>query len=220
MNRPPEEDDLTVCLVRNLKKGRRVEDSARQLHDRFVIQVARYFRRRNVPPESVYDLTQETFLRVFRGIEGFREGHDESFAAWTVQIARNVFKNWLRNAQAQKRHAFEVPLVAESADEPRGFSEGSLIDEEPDPLLRLTEREERKVLRARIEQLSDQRRRACELRYFRGLKYREIAVEMNISIETVKAHLHQARAILETALRPSDRTGPESPQPPGEKGRS
>jgi DNA-directed RNA polymerase specialized sigma24 family protein len=36
-------------------------------------------------------------------------------------------------------------------------------------------------------------RLCCTLRYERGLKYQEIATLMKISIETVKAHLHQAR---------------------------
>jgi DNA-directed RNA polymerase specialized sigma24 family protein len=36
-------------------------------------------------------------------------------------------------------------------------------------------------------------RTCCLLRYVRGLKYQEIATVMKISIETVKAHLHQAR---------------------------
>jgi DNA-directed RNA polymerase specialized sigma24 family protein len=36
-------------------------------------------------------------------------------------------------------------------------------------------------------------RTCCHLRYIEGLKYHEIAAVMKISIETVKAHLHQAR---------------------------
>ncbi len=36
-------------------------------------------------------------------------------------------------------------------------------------------------------------RHCCTLRYEKGLKYTEIATVMKISIETVKAHLHQAR---------------------------
>jgi DNA-directed RNA polymerase specialized sigma24 family protein len=43
-------------------------------------------------------------------------------------------------------------------------------------------------------------RRCCLLRYEQGLKYQEIAVVMKISIETVKAHLHQARKRLAAKL--------------------
>lgn len=217
MNPTFEDDDLTVRLVQDLREGRRVEASARQLHDRFVVFVARYFRRKGVPQGSIDDLTQETFLRVFRGIDGFRDGHKDAFSAWTLQIARNVFKNWLRTGQAQKREGAEIPLLTDFEGGHRGILEESLLDGEPDPLLRLTAREERDSLRSAIEKLSEQRRRACEMRYLRGLKYREIAEEMNISIETVKAHLHQARALLESALRPPD--GPPFGSGP-EKGRS
>ena len=41
--------------------------------------------------------------------------------------------------------------------------------------------------------MPDQMRRCCLLRYDKELKYKDIADEMGISIETVKAHLHQAR---------------------------
>lgn len=217
MNFPPEDDDLTVRLVRNLQEGRRVEDSARQLHDRYFPLLERFFRRKGVPANAIDDLTQETFLRVFRGIEGFRDRHEGSFAAWIFQIGRNAFKNWLRTAQTQKRDGFEIPLGGETAEETRGLPEAWLVDEGPDPLLRLTAQEQVDALHAAIAKLSDQRRWACELRYIRGLKYREIAVEMNLSIETVKAHLHQARAILESALRVS---GWKPPDPAGEKDRT
>lgn len=210
-----DDDDLTVRLVRNLQTGLKVEASARQLHEKFVHLVANYFRRRGVPPGFIDDHTQETFLRVFRGIGGFREGPEEVFAAWMMQIARNVFKNWLRTAQAQKRHGFEISLVNDPDADSPGVPEGSLADDSPGALHRLTEREEKRALREAIERLSDQRRRACELRYLRGLKYREIAVEMNISIETVKAHLHQARSVLDSALRPAGR---KASDPQSEKG--
>lgn len=48
-------------------------------------------------------------------------------------------------------------------------------------------------LRAKLDQLPPQMRRCLYLRLYHDLKYREIAALMRISIETVKAHLHQAQ---------------------------
>ena len=43
-------------------------------------------------------------------------------------------------------------------------------------------------------------RRCVELRLYQDLRYREIAVALDISIETVKAHLHQAKSHLKAKL--------------------
>jgi RNA polymerase sigma factor (sigma-70 family) len=206
MSPSSQDDDLTLRLVRNIQTGRKVEESARQLHDRFHAKVSLFLRRRGVPPISIDDLTQETFLRVFHGIEGLRMERSESVSAWILEIAANVFHNWLRAVKAKKREGTLIPLTAPLREEGVAVPELTLIDESPDPFAVLAQKGEEAALRAAIAELSEQRRRCCELRYLHGLKYREIAVVMNISIETVKAHLHQARAILEAALKPPGTT--------------
>ena len=57
----------------------------------------------------------------------------------------------------------------------------------------MIKRERSARLRSALQELPPQMRTCCVLRYVRGLKYQEIATVMKISIETVKAHLHQAR---------------------------
>ena len=64
------------------------------------------------------------------------------------------------------------------------------------------------AFRAALQELPDQMRRCCLLRYEKGLKYQEIAVVMKISIETVKAHLHQARKRLAARLEAKGKRDP------------
>jgi RNA polymerase sigma-70 factor (ECF subfamily) len=64
------------------------------------------------------------------------------------------------------------------------------------PLEDLLEKERLDRLRAAILEMPPQMRRCFFLRYLRGYKYREIAYLMKISIQTVRAHLHQARSRL------------------------
>jgi RNA polymerase sigma-70 factor (ECF subfamily) len=206
MSPPPADDDLTAKLVRNLQSSREVEKSARLLVERYSTQVARFFTRKGVPASLVEDLTQDTFLRVFHKIGSLRYDYNASFVAWLLEIERNLFSNWLRSAGAKKRDVPTVSLSSEQ-DEYAGRSpEAWLTADEPDPLEQLIKREREEKFHEAIAKLSEQRRRACELRYLFGLKYREIAAVMNISIETVKAHLHQARAVLEEAFRVTDWT--------------
>jgi RNA polymerase sigma-70 factor (ECF subfamily) len=51
-----------------------------------------------------------------------------------------------------------------------------------------------------LQQMPEQMRRCFLLRFGEEMKYREIAEVMSISIQTVKSHLHQARARLREGL--------------------
>ena len=62
------------------------------------------------------------------------------------------------------------------------------------------ERERREALARALEGLPPQMRQVLTLRIDQDLKYREIAEVLQISIETVKAHLFQARQRLRTEL--------------------
>ena len=59
---------------------------------------------------------------------------------------------------------------------------------------------EAQALRQAVEGLPGQMRRCTELRIYRDLSYREIAVVMCRSIETVKVHLFQARKKLKDSF--------------------
>ncbi|HEX5095380.1 MAG TPA: sigma-70 family RNA polymerase sigma factor, partial [Acidimicrobiia bacterium] len=56
-------------------------------------------------PSDAEDLVQETYLRAYRGFEGFREG--TNLKAWLYKILTNTFINQYR---AKKRRPDEVDL--------------------------------------------------------------------------------------------------------------
>jgi RNA polymerase sigma-70 factor, ECF subfamily len=175
---PPVED-----LVANIRRGKEVEESFRHLYTRYYARVIRLFQRRGLSMEESRDLAQETFLRLFRSIESFRSG--EGFDPWLFGIANNVYRNVVRQKTLPKRAAAEVHLEEESdASTVPAVPGGPLED------LLNTERAER--LHRALAELPPQMRVCIDLR-LRGYKYREIAILMRISIQTVKAHLHQAR---------------------------
>ncbi len=166
-------------------------DTPEDLFHRYHRPVVSFFMRRGVSFEESRDLAQETFFRVFKHIDGFRG--DRSVETWLFQVASNLYKNWLRSHATQKRDAQEVSLEKEQvADVVQDMTGGALHT-------MLTE-ERAKKLREALKDLPPQMRQAVFLRVDGDLKYREIADVMHVSIETVKAHLYQARQHLRNRL--------------------
>ncbi|MEO1084722.1 MAG: RNA polymerase sigma factor [Acidobacteriota bacterium] len=154
-----------------------------------------WFRRRGLQPETSRDLTQETFMAAYKGFSDFR--NESSHKTWVIRIARNRFRNHLRDNAALKRKHEEAHRV-ETRD---GELEPLEIEDTkaPTPEDKALEREESEALRRALHAFPTQMRQCLELR-LADMKYREIAEVMDISVETVKSHLYQARQRLRKNL--------------------
>ena|SRR5437764_1359865 len=193
----PVEDD-PIKLIEEIQAGIRVEENFGKLFKRFRGAVHSYFRRKGFSQEENSDLTQDVFLRVFKGIASFRR--ESRFERWLWEIASHVYFNEIRRRKTDKRDGFEQSLDATVEGSEGASLVQAVIDPEPNPEEEVVEGEQVDRLRAALKSLPDQMRRCCLLRYEQGLKYQEIADIMKISIETVKAHLHQARKRLTAQL--------------------
>ena len=103
----------------------------------------------------------------------------------------------MRVPPTQKRDAQEVSLEEPGTGGP---ADSAWESGETGPLDGVLADERSKKLRRAFEELPPQMRRCVMLRVDQDLKYREIAVQMDVSIDTVKAHLFQARQILKNKL--------------------
>ena len=130
------------------------------------------------------DLTQETFLRAWRGRRGFRG--DSSMRGWLCVIAANVVRDHARSA---RRRPAEV-LSAELPDTPAG---GDLAD-------RVVGGEALTRLHDALAELPDNHREMFLLRERDGLSYREIASALGCPIGSVMSGLSRARARLLEAV--------------------
>lgn len=199
------DDDSLLELIEQIQAGIRREENCEKLFRRFRPLIHSFFLRKGFNAEESRDLTQDVFLRVFKGIDTFRR--ESRFERWLWEIADNIFLNEVRRRKTEKRHGIERSLDALPENE-EGFCPAMEIPaEEPSPEDEILRRQNLSVLRAAFQELPDQMRRCCILRYEKGFKYQEIADIMGISIETVKAHLHQARKRLVDLL--GERTGPK-----------
>ncbi|OIO55938.1 MAG: RNA polymerase sigma factor RpoE [Alphaproteobacteria bacterium CG_4_10_14_0_2_um_filter_63_37] len=143
---------------------------------------------------EVDELSQEVFLRAYRGLPNFRG--DSSFFTWIYRIAINLAKNHL---QTQKRR----PQIADVE-----IADAEQFDFAPD--LRTNETPERTHLRRElldqleeaVEALPEVLRRAVELRELDGKSYEEIAEILDCPIGTVRSRLFRGRQEIERRMRP------------------
>lgn len=185
------DQDPTLRLIEKIKLGKDVEESSRKLFELHYRKLIGFFHRHGFSSEESRDLTQDVFYRVFKSIDTFRQ--ESRFERWLFEIALNIYRNELRRKGAEKRDAPEVSInVATEGEDPQGPIV-SPVSGDPNVLDTLIDRERRAILIAEFQKLPAQMQTCCRLRYQKGFKYQEIATEMEISIETVKAHLHQAR---------------------------
>ena len=187
-----------VELVREIRQGLNVEDNFHWLFERHYAQILRFFRRKGFLLEDCRDLTQETFVSVYKGIRELR--HEEQFESWLFAIAHNVWCSAIESRTALKRSAITLSLEAGSESDAQLPLASRIADPSADPLTVALEKEKLEKLRQALEQLPAQMRRCAQLRVAQDLSYAEIAALMGISVNTVKAHLNQAQKALRAQL--------------------
>lgn len=187
-------------IIQRLRDGVDREESFQTLFDRFYWPLFRFFEHRGFSTEECQDLIQETFLRVYRGIEAFRG--EARWEHWLFRIAANTAIKALRHRSAAKRASRSVPLEGQDiADtEPAAAGGSPRSAEAPVPLRQLLGKEMRELLSQAIERLPGQMRRCVRLRVIQDLDYHEIAEILQISPSTVKVQLFKARKRLQMEL--------------------
>jgi len=189
---------VPVELIREIQQGRNVEENFQRLFERHYPQILRFFRRKGFDPEECRDLTQETFISVYKGLKDLRQ--PEQFESWLFAIAHNVWCSQIESRTAQKRSAKLLSLDGGSESGDSLPIVARLADGSADPLTLTLEKEKLEKLREALQHLPKQMRRCAQLRAAHDLSYAEIAALMSISVNTVKAHLHQAQEALRARL--------------------
>jgi RNA polymerase sigma-70 factor, ECF subfamily len=147
--------------------------------------------------EESSDLTQETFLRAFRSIGGFRGG--SSLKTWLYRIAVNESRNRFRWWKRRRR---DLTLSLDDDREDRRPSiHDSIADKRPDPERTVLSRERESSLKAALDDLPEAFREAVVLTDVQGLTYEETAAVMGTNIGTVKSRVARGRQALRLKLK-------------------
>jgi len=152
-------------------------------------------------PSDAADITQEVFLKVFRGIGGFHG--DASLKTWLYRIALHEASNrrrwWSRHKQQEL--TIDSP-ISESDDGSESLCLGdTLADNGRSPFERAAEQETKLRVEAALQKLPENFRTVVVLREIEGFAYDEIAEILNIHIGTVKSRLLRGRAALKSHLQ-------------------
>ena len=195
MNSP---DRDAVELIREIKQGLNVEENFHRLFDRHHAQLLRFFRRKGIPDEQCRDLTQETFISVYKGLRDLRQ--EDQFESWMFAIAHNVWCRMLEKRSAQKRSVILLSLEEQDESGNQPSIAARLVDKSANALTIVLEKEKLEKVTEALEHLPQQMRRCAQLCVVHQLSYVEVAALMDISVNTVKAHIHQARKALRAQL--------------------
>jgi RNA polymerase sigma-70 factor (ECF subfamily) len=174
-----ESPDAAVAVRRLLDAGDRegayasVVEATRDSLYRFLLHMVR-------DEDAARELFQETYLRVFRGLEGFRG--DAKITTWVLTIGRNQVFNRHRRGKLVEAHM--KPLEHEDAHAGEG--------PEAEPV-------SRSVLEA-LDDLPEAQREAVYMFYAEDLSVAEVARLTGRPINTIKSDLWRGRQHLRRIL--------------------
>jgi RNA polymerase sigma-70 factor (ECF subfamily) len=147
------------------------------------------------------DLTQEIFIKIYRGIGRFHG--DSSLRTWIYRIALHEALNQRRWWSRHKKQ--EVTIEAESGDSSDGESlsiRETLVDGHLSPFDLAAQQQIRKHVDAQLRLVSEPFRTVVILRDIEGFAYEEIAEILETNLGTVKSRLMRGRAQLKSLLTP------------------
>jgi len=148
------------------------------------------------------DLTQEVFVKVFRGVGSFHG--ESSLRTWIYRIALHEASNqrrwWMRHKQQ------EVPIEQEMVEcesgSPMRLKE-MLVDPAESPCEMAIHAENRTRMEAALNQVPEPFRTTLILRDIEGFVYEEVAEMQGVNLGTVKSRLVRGRAHLRAILTAS-----------------
>ncbi|MDQ3347008.1 MAG: sigma-70 family RNA polymerase sigma factor [Acidobacteriota bacterium] len=141
--------------------------------------------------EDARDIAQETFLRAFRALKGFKG--QAKFSSWLYRIALNLCRDWIRRER-------RTPI----APAPEGIDLIELAGEDtPSESIEETigRHELGRVVGKAMATLPEEQRTAIILKEYHGLTFQEIAELLDCPLSTVKTRLYQGLSVLRRQLQ-------------------
>jgi len=131
------------------------------------------------------DLTQETFVRVFRSLHNFTPG---TIDGWIHRITTNLFLD-----QARRRTRIRFDAFAEDA-------EARVPGTDPGPERSFEFNNLDVDVQRALEDLPPDFRAAVVLCDLEGLSYEEVAAVLGVKLGTVRSRIHRGRSLLREKL--------------------
>jgi RNA polymerase sigma-70 factor (ECF subfamily) len=151
------------------------------LFDEMRRPLLRYLASFTLPQADAEEIVQECFLALFQHLRRGKARHN--LKGWLFRVAHNLA---LRRRRDDRRDR-------QSCSASSALTEDFVVDPDLDPESQFAAKQTQKTLLAVVDALSDQDRRCLYLRA-EGLRYREIAEILGLSISTVSVSLGRSLA--------------------------
>ena len=182
--------DIDTELVARAREGS--QEAFADLVERYQSRVFNLARAVGGREADADDLAQEIFLKVYRGLPGFRG--DSTFRTWLYRVAINVIRTHRRGRSILERLGF-----SSRSGRP---DEEDVMEQLPAPGNLEVEALHRDAIDKALAQLSPDLREAVTLRDIEGLEYREMAAVLDLPIGTVMSRISRGRQRLRPLLAP------------------
>ncbi|MFH2034791.1 MAG: sigma-70 family RNA polymerase sigma factor [Candidatus Zixiibacteriota bacterium] len=143
--------------------------------------------------EIAADLVQETFMKAFTSLAGYRSEY--RFSTWLYRIGANCAIDHLRK---QRIKTLSLNAASDSVD---GQLEYDIPDNSYNPEKDLVNREQKVSIADAIDSLPEKYKIVINYRHRDNKSYDEIADALSIPIGTVKARIFRARELLKKKLK-------------------
>ena len=169
--------DVERELIDRIRRG---DDSAmRSLYERLSPWLGGICARYLSGDESVRDVLQEVFVKIFTRFDRFTYRGAGSLQAWAGRIAVNESLMFLKERHREKTVSLDLDLGEAEEDE------GPEVEDIPED-----------VVLEMVRQLPDRYRTVFNLYVFEDLSHKEIASLLHIKEDTSASDLHRARKLL------------------------
>lgn len=177
-------DEMTGTAVFDATGDKTAMPSWDELVRQHADRVYRLAYRLSGNQHDAEDLTQETFIRVFRSVQNYQPG---TFEGWLHRITTNLFLDMVRRRTRIRMEALPEDYDRVPADEPN--PEQIYHDSRLGP-----------DLQAALDSLPPEFRAAVVLCDIEGLSYEEIGATLGVKLGTVRSRIHRGRQALRDYL--------------------
>jgi RNA polymerase sigma-70 factor, ECF subfamily len=156
---------------------------------------------RTIPdPADAPDLTQDVFIKIYKGIGGFNG--DSSLRTWIYRIALREASNQRRWWGRHKRQEVTIEAEAGQTDDGRALLlKDTLIDDRQEsPFDHAAQEEVRLKVEEELRLIPEPFQAVVVLRDIEGFSYEEVAEILGVNLGTVKSRLMRGRAHLKARL--------------------
>lgn len=174
-----------ALLITALKNASTKDRAFSRLVDTYQERIYWYVRKIVQTHENADDVLQNTFIKAYKGIEGFQE--KSSLLTWMLKIAHNESVRFL-----ERYTKIEVVSISQNSQT------NPLEIVHNDPYFDGNETVQK--LHRIVGQLTDKQRQVFQMKYFDELSFKEISDVLQISENTLKSSYYTAVKIIEEKI--------------------